>query len=455
MNKFLIKNQISRFLSILILLCLTLSLLCSCGDTTSKTPEVANEEVQIEHKDYASAVKLNMTSATKKQEVTVKMFVDGDTTHFYVPSTVSDTGVLKARYLAINTPESTGKIEEYGKKASEFTKEKLSNASSIIIESDNSEWNIDSTGERYLVWVWYKPNGSDEYRNLNIEILQEGLAIANSSANNIYGSTCMAAIAQAKAEKLNVHSGQKDPDFYYGDAVELTLKELRCNVEDYNGIKVAFEGVIAANGTNTVYVEEFDPDTGLYYGMTVYYGYGLSGDGLNILSLGNRARIVGTVQYYAAGGTYQVSGLTYRQMKPDDPGNIQKISEGHAASYVMTDPETFANGKVDIVTEEETKTYDYAYLTLDTSVSMDNLFVESVSTTVDEDSSSYGAMTLYCKANGVDIAVRTVVLYDEDRNLITEEAFLGKTINVRGVVNFFNGDYQIKVFSKNDITVVD
>ena len=36
-----------------------------------------------------------------------------------------ENGVLKARYIAINTPESTGSIEPWGKKAANFTKTKL------------------------------------------------------------------------------------------------------------------------------------------------------------------------------------------------------------------------------------------------------------------------------------------------------------------------------------------
>ena len=123
-------------------------------------------------RDFASEVKLNMHSATVKPAVTVHSFVDGDTTHFNVPTTIVDSGVLKARYLAINTPESTGKIEEWGKKASNYTRERLSKATSIIIESDNGRWNLDSTGGRYLVWVWYRTSENEDYRNLNIELLQ-------------------------------------------------------------------------------------------------------------------------------------------------------------------------------------------------------------------------------------------------------------------------------------------
>ena len=442
-------------LSLLLITCLTIAMLGGCQDKTNpdgqKKGNPTEPPVLTEVVDYASQVKLNMASDTVKQEVSVKIFVDGDTTHFNVPTEFNETGILKARYLGINTPESTGKIEEWGKAASAFTKEKLSQATSIIVESDTSEWNVDSTGERYLVWVWYKTADSEDYRNLNIEILQNGLAIANSSANNRYGSYCMSAINQAKAQKIHVYSGQKDPDFYYGESVELTLKELRCNVEDYNGIKVAFDGIITTNDGSSIYIERYDAETDMYYGMSVYYGYGLSGVGLDILTVGNEARIVGTVQYYEAGDTYQVSGLSYRQMKPDDPSNIQKISEGNAAAYVLTSADKFVNGTVSIEGEEGMETFDYAKLAMSTSISMENLKVNSVYTT--QTQASYGAMTLSCEVDGIPVDVRTVVLLDENNNMITADAYEGKTIDVRGIIDYYNGSYQIKVLSAKDITV--
>lgn len=400
--------------------------------------------------DYAAQVKLNWASDTLKQEVTVKTFVDGDTTHFFVPEAIVETGVLKARYLAVNTPESTGKIEEYGKRAAQFTREKLSSASSILIESDNERWNLDSTGGRYLVWVWYKTEEMADYRNLNIELLQNGLAIANSSANNRYGDVCMAAIAQARAQKLSVYSGQRDPDFYYGAAIELTLKELRCNAAQYAGKKVAFSGVITMNDGGSVYIEDYDSETGLYYGIPVYYGYGLNGDGLDVLMVGNESRIVGTVQYYEAGGIYQVSGLTYRLMNPKDPGNIQKLSSGHQPAYVLTDAKTFLHGQVLLEEEAGSQSFDYAALALATSIEMRDLTVTEVLAAEDGD----GAMTLICQAGqGESIQVRTVPLRDESGVLLTADAFLGKTLDVKGIVDVFDGTYQMKVFTLNGITV--
>ena len=409
---------------------------------------------QADFIDYVAQLDFNRASETVKTEATVKNFVDGDTVHFHVDEQICESGVLKARFLAINTPESTGKIEEYGKKASAFTRERLSRAESIWLESDNGKWNLDSTSERHLVWVWYRLPGERAYRNLNLEILQNGLAIANSTANNRYGTICMQALNQARSFKLNLYSGQKDPDFYYGDAVELTLRELRTNVEAYNGIKVAFSGIITMNNNNAVYVESYDEETGLYYGMTVYYGFGLSGAGLNILSVGNEARIVGTVQYYETGGTWQVSGLTYRMMKPNDPGNIQKLSEGHTPAFVPTDAETFVN-RVSIDREDGVQVFDYAELVLGTSIEMKNLTVRQVYTTTDQDSSSRGAMTLHCDSDGITVHVRTVPLYGADGRLVTEDLLAGKVIDVRGIVDYFEGQYQVKVFTLGGITIHD
>lgn len=442
-----------RVLSLLLALIIVILCLSSCtpGEGGSTTTSSAGGTAQIEKKDYVSELKLNMNSETKKQVATVKTYVDGDTTHFHVPEDVIEGGVLKARYLAINTPESTGKIEEYGKKASEFTRAKLSSAVSIILESDDDKWNRDSTDSRYLVWVWYKESEDGEYRNLNLEILQNGLAVASSTGNNRYGSVCLSALAQARAEKLNVYSGEKDPDFYYGDAVELTLRELRLNVSDYTNTKVAFEGVITRNDGRSVYIEDYDSDSGLYFGMTVYYGFGLSGAGLSIISVGNRARIVGTVQYYEAGDSYQVSGLTYRQMKPDDPNNIKKISDGHKPAFALVSAEKFASGMVTL--EDGGKEYRFAELSLYTSVSMEDITVKSIYTTSSDDSSSKGAMTITCEKDGVTVTVRTAVLIGKDGKLVTAERYEGKNISVRGIVDHYDGEYQIKVLSVDDITI--
>ncbi len=99
-------KKIFSILIIAVLACLSCAVLVGCSEPT----------------DYAAQLTLDMSSTTAKQEVTVKTYIDGDTTHFNVPKSVVGNGILKARYLAVDTPESTNIIDDYGKTASKFTK---------------------------------------------------------------------------------------------------------------------------------------------------------------------------------------------------------------------------------------------------------------------------------------------------------------------------------------------
>ena len=178
-------SNMKKFIKLISLITLVCTIVCALGACNIVSQPTTGTNTETEWVDYADQLKLDKDSTeTLKWEVTVKMFIDGDTTHFYVNNSgningISQApgieGVLKARYLGINTPESTGKIEPWGKKASNFTKSKLETAESIIIESDDGNWNVDSTGERFLVWVWYKPEGASDYRNLNLEFFKRVL----------------------------------------------------------------------------------------------------------------------------------------------------------------------------------------------------------------------------------------------------------------------------------------
>ena len=414
----------------------------------------------LEGIDYATSVTLDMNSAdTIKQEATVHLYIDGDTTHFNVPDEVSvkGNGILKARYLAVNTPESTGKIEEWGKTASNFTKSKLESATSIILETDKNAWEVDSTGERCLVWVWYKTAESDVYRNLNIELLQNGLAIASDSEGNRYGAVCAQALEQARTQKLHIYSGKKDPLFYYGDAIPIDLKELRLNLDAYKDKSVAVEGFFTYNDGQSIFLENYDEETQLWYGMSIYYGYNASANLLEILKPGNHVCVVGKVQYYEAGDSWQISGLEYNRRNPDDPNSSKLFGTGYATANVVTTIDTFRSDVEIQITNPEnesitTKTYKYAELCLGSSISMQSLKVKSVYTTATGGDSD-GALTLTCEApNGTSITVRTAVLR-KDGVLVTADEFKNKTIDVNGVIDVYNGEYQIRVLSYKHITI--
>ena len=474
-------KKLNKLLALLLLLSIFASTLLACNnekpadDDDNKivddgTGDGGNEgggDTTPTFIDYVASVKLDETSDRLRTEATVHQFVDGDTTHFDVPTSVSSSGVLKARYIAINTPESTGQIEPWGKKASNFTKEKLSKATSIILESNTSRWDRDSTGDRFLVWVWYRTSETEDYRNLNLEIMQEGLAFASSYTDYVYADACRDILAQARAFKLHVHDRtQKDPDFYYGDGVTITLKELKTNIEKYNNTTVRFEGVVVKNSNKTVYVEEYDEETGIYYGMQVYYGFNLNYFGEEILQPGNRVLIVGSVQYYEAGGTYQISDIYYFPSIPDHEKNIQLISEGNEIVAQKVDVNTLLNGKVTVtVTNSDEdgnettveKELDYGFLVLNSMKKLENLTIIRTYTTTDPTSSSQGAISIYCEdENGVKITLRTVVMLNPDGSLVTADAFpVGSKINAVGLVDYYNGTYQLEIYSPNDITFVN
>ena len=467
-------KRFNKLISLLLLLCITVGGLASCDLLDKLFPPTVVEEEEKEWVDYAAQLKLDMSSPSLKWEVTVKNHIDGDTTHFYVKSSgninnISKTpgidGVLKARYLGINTPESTGKIEPWGKRASEFTKERVMGAESIIIESEDTNWNVDSTGERFLVWVWYKMPGETEYRNLNLEILQAGLAYANTSLEARYAPICSKAIAQAAEARKYVYAPANvlDPEFPYGDAEFMTLKELKVNIEQYIGGRVAFEGVIVKNSGGSVYIEAYDEEDGIYYGISAYYlTSGLTGYGLELLKVGNKLRFAGVVGVF--NGSYQITDLKYDIWDTANAKNMSFISDGHLPGYqeitaLHFDPQSNQGAiRVDTIVdgEEVTKELPFVYMAQDASVSMKNLYVKSVYTTKQGDSK--GAMTLYCLVDGVEIQVRTIVIKDTNGEIITADVFEGQTIDVKGTIDYYfpegatAGTYQIQLYSINDVT---
>lgn len=468
------KKITKLFISFFAVTALALPLVCTA--CTPKDPGKGGPD-QIEVVDYVSSLKLDFTSNTKKQEVTVRLFVDGDTTHFnpVTNSTLTSynkadfegtLGYIKARYIAINTPESTGKIEEWGKKASKFTRSKLENAKSIVVESDDDKWNIDSTGERYVLWIWYQPKGETEYRNLNLEILQEGLAFGSSVSNNRYGTLANDAMTQARTLKLYVFSEEKDPDFPYGLATPLTLKELRCHVADYDGEKVKVEGVVAAKFSNSVYVEELDAESGTYFGMAVYYGF-QTGKILDILSVGNLVSIVGVVSYWEGGDSYQISGVSYDAFKPTLASNTNLIEDGHEPAFAETEAKDIVSGTRTFEFEKEVEKDDGTIETeiekvtlacgeslMSTSVTVSNLKVVDIYTTQKGDSA--GAMSITCEAaDGTEIVIRTEVFKDAEGNLITAAKYAGKTITVKGIIDKYDGVYQVKCYRADFITILD
>ena len=425
-----------RLLPLLLLLAVTVScVLASCGET-EEGEDGWKYQRDPSLPDYASQVKLDTSGIesdfdkTGRGLVTVEQFIDGDTVHF---RNNSKTEIIKVRFLAIDTPESTGKVEPWGKPASIYTKTKLKNAEQIVLESDTEgKAVLDSTGGRYLAWVWYREKGSDVWKNLNIEILSDGLALGKSATANKYGDVAFAAVSSAREEKLNMYSGKHDPLFFYGETVELSIKSLVMNKETYSGIKVRFEGVVTKQSGEGIYMEAFDDDTQQSYGVYVYGGYASLAP--RFLVPGYRLLVTGTADNNENFG-FQVSGLSFSLIDPtaDDTKILEKNVEVKPTE--ITTDELNGNETIE-----------------NTLVFIRDLTVESVYTTDNPSSSSNGAMTLTCRSgDGKKVTVRTAVL-TLNGETVTEDYFRDAAFDAVGIVTYFEGKPQLKLFTLSDLT---
>lgn len=432
------------------LLMFSLPYLQSCDKASNNSDSASTEWV-----DYADRLKFDSNSGRVYQETTVQQYIDGDTTHFNV--SWAKNGVYKARYLGIDTPESTGAIEPWGKAASKFTETKLRSATSIIIESDTAEWTYDSTGTRYMTWVWYRTSDTADYRLLNLEIVQEGLSMLKNASSTSYGDYFTDAYAQALANKLKVAGGQKDPDYYYGGPLEVTIAEVILNTETYSGVKIRFEGLVTKVDGTTFYIEDYDAITDRTYGMQVFCGYNFTG--ANLLVEGNYMSICGVFSYSDIVSRWQVSDLKYMAMMPDYIYNIKVLETNRDVTpKVITVDDLIGN--IDITIEDEkndevvTKTFEKGFLALSTNVCLENLKVKSIYTT-NNGGDNDGALTITCEdADGKEVIVRTSVLYNSSGNLVLASEYEGKTINVKGIVDAYDGKYQVHAFFYSDISIL-
>lgn len=455
MNKKIIK------LLILPLLLGSIISVSSCGNTGSSSSEEISSESSSENQfvDYASELKLDTSSSRQRVEATVKLHIDGDTVHFNVPDGVGIDNVLKARFLGVDTPESTGKVQPWGKTASNFTKEKLAqDGVKIILESNTNKWDADSTGERFLVFVWYKTPEMGDYKCLNLELMQEGLAYQKGTADLIHKDAFTNAFNQAYNTKLKVYSDEEDPNFYYGAYQEATIKGLKTYPEEYKDTLVRFEGVIAKISNNTAYVVDLDEETGVTYGVQVYYGFDSQVES-NCMTVGYKLSVCGNYQYYEAGDVYQVSGLNYYMMKPTHEKGTWVLDKDVEVSPIVVTGDDMNSNQPDELYEGLSK----LEAMLHSYVTISDLKVIDAYTT--KKGSNAGAMTLTCTdPKGKTVKVRTAVIYKDSsqKEKLSEADVLDKTIDVVGIVDKYvfeesdevsPNDYQIKVFGLGDITI--
>lgn len=288
-------------------------------------------------------------------KVALKENVDGDTTHFYdlnADGSANTKIQIKSRYLCIDTPESTGQIQPWGKAASKFTASKINAAKTIVISSDSTTYKAataDSTGERYLSYVWVseKENAAlEDLQLLNLMIVQNGYSATKSATDTLYSDAFYSADAEAQCNKLVIWSGKTDPDYIYSTGTTTTIREMvlgrkyNSDTDSYDTYdwtdsthnKVAFDCTVAMTSGDNAYVyddlaDPSDPTKTVRYGMYIFTGYrGIA----PLTHVGWRLNVVGNCTSF--NGNMQITNVAYSALYHTDD-DITILSKDGPSTY--------------------------------------------------------------------------------------------------------------------------
>lgn len=258
---------------LLILLASAAMILTGCGGTKCNKnlgddllPTPITDSLKFAQADSLEGKKFASTSEDANSYdhygyVTLRSCTDGDTANFVQSGYVDESNkpiTIKTRFLGVNTPESTAKVEPWGKKASLFTKHILEEAQAKADEESKQQnktvYNIalisdpavtgvkDSSGNRWLAFVWYRKSSADKWRLLNLELVEQAY-----SKNQYFldSKVCDYQKAFQKAHDLGEKCGyrvfgQEDPGFdYTTQTYEYSLWGIK---EHYDDIGISESG---------------------------------------------------------------------------------------------------------------------------------------------------------------------------------------------------------------------
>jgi len=377
----------------------------SFGLTACKDDEPEGKP-DIDHQ-YTDALEMDFTYEGSNfvssgiGEVTLDRCVDGDTAIFKEGSTL-----FSVRFLGINTPESTAKFEPWGKAASEYTCDKLTNAQTIVLEHDAASERTDGN-DRYLSYVWY------DGRLLNLELIEEAYTGSKGVSGLKYQNVFYDADFKTQDTDRRIW-GEDDPDFDYSlEGERVSIEELVKNQSEYEGKKVVVLGTISRTVDGHPYLQNGE------YGIYLYKGFTYT----TKLAEGNEVLISGlTLTYYPDSQTGAAQLTDFNKRK------VEVISEGNVVNPV------------------EVELTDIDVNRVGSLVTIKGLEITDIYANSFDD-----AFTLTCEDSlGNTITIRRdKSISDVDSNLFN----VGNTIDITGPVSRYMGNYQIMLVSVDDVVI--
>jgi endonuclease YncB( thermonuclease family) len=418
-------------------------------------------------KDFAEPNKTGIVYG----RVTLTYATDGDTANF---RTAGSATKIRTRFLGINTPESTAKVEPWGVKASKFAAEKLTNAKDICLVNDVLTSPTDTLGYertetngRYLTFVWYLTQ-DDQWRLLNLELIEQCYTQNQLFVDSDLGylNYFLEAGEKAKATHIRVN-GTRDPDFDYSDkADEVTINYVRTNFDKLgidpetgsSGTRLRVTGlVVGMIGDNMVLrdttkgLEQTDEDP--YDTIYAFVGYNTG--------LASMVGVGDVVRFYCRASIYPKDTTNVQltdvktdtwgdekfevAMKHDDPAWVEEY--GHIGTDVIV-PETNPADK------EELASHNAQFVQLDITVRLTEKgeFDENGEFVGTGEESYFN----YSENNGLTIYAylkdtRTVCNLRIDANCspkLNENDFqVDKSYRVQGYLQPYFDNYQLQMFN--------
>lgn len=363
---------------------------------------------------------VNKTFLEDGVEVVKMSFVnDGDTAGFKLGS----GEIIRVRFYGIDTAESTTQVEKWGKAASIFTKDTLTNAYECLLESSTGgAAETDSYGTRYLGYVWYRNSATDSWKNLNLQLVENGYTRNNLTGVDKYYSYFFDAAYFAKNGLLRIWGNSEDK-YYSTDPVEVTVQQLVEGIDLYydkesdTGAKVMLVASvidlrISDSGTYN-YTIGYVKD-GKEYTFPVFGGYASSSVN-SYIQVGNTYRITGNVQNYYE--TFQISGLAY--VAGFDKPEYVALKE--ASTYLLFD--------------DEHKFYSNMKTNLKTSASVVDAKLEGTTLTM-----TVNAYARTSSGNASELLTYTIVVEvgaNFDVNKVLNKTMTGGVYKLEGSSNYY------------------
>ena len=374
----------------LLLSLLSMFMLVGCGTPkTTEQPPVApadpnalvatpeTDALDFAQKDQLEGKKFAGFEGTTYDHVgyvSLRSCTDGDTANFIQDGYVDEFGAfvtIKTRFLGVNTAESTAKVQPWGKKGSLFTKKILTEAQEkadeesakaghkvyniALINSPETFEEKDSSGGRWLAFIWYRKSSADKWRLLNLELVEQGY-----STNQLFkdDSTCPYCPAFERCDakntitKLRVY-GTDDPDYDYQEkSYEYSLwsvihhyNEIGINDEGGSGVQLVVTALVVGIQGDNVFLrdvllddEQVEANDMSYAGLYAYAGYNSSlcsilQNGSSMQGLDGKG--VGVIIRFYCRATYYNGNIQLSDVKTSTTGKkkIEMITENNFSKF--------------------------------------------------------------------------------------------------------------------------